>query len=286
MSDRIYCSEQNLDEPLIGTADRVDAWLLLEYKPAWKARAIEQGSLGPDTRRWLEDNLAALDRAGVKARPQLIRRPELDRDEVSLFVGTPDRLRHFSGPGYDFLESLKLTEVLAAPAAPGAREGGVAEPQYFVCTNGQRDVCCARFGLPVYAALRERVGARAWQVTHLGGHRFAPNVLVLPQGGLYGRVTEARLDDFVARVESGDLDFEVLRGRSWLEPDVQAAEALSGRSDLQVADVVRDAAVTTVRFEGPAGSIEVRVRRDQEPVQVLKSCADVAPKPVRPFRRD
>ena len=67
-------------------------------------------------------------------------------------------------------------------------------PQYFVCTNGQRDLCCARFGLPTYAALRERVGERVWQTTHVGGHRFAPNVLTLPQAALYGRVQPADVD--------------------------------------------------------------------------------------------
>ena len=98
-------------------------------------------------------------------------------------------------------------------------------PQYFVCTNGQRDVCCARFGLPTYAALRERVGGRAWQTTHLGGHRFAPNVLTLPQAALYGRVQPADTDEFVDAVERNGLAAKWLRGRTRYSPEVQAAEA-------------------------------------------------------------
>ncbi|MEQ8859943.1 MAG: sucrase ferredoxin [Pseudomonadales bacterium] len=280
MSERIYCSEQNPEEPMIGTADRVDVWVLLEYKPTWKARAIEEGSLAADTRRWLEENLGALDRSGLKARPQLIRRPELDRDGLSLFIGTENGLLRVSGANYAAFETLRLTDVLANPDAYEA----VAEPHYFVCTNGQRDVCCARFGLPLYAGLRERVGRRVWQVTHLGGHRFAPNVLVLPQGALYGRVQESSLDEFVARVEARELAFDVLRGRSWLEPEAQAAEALSRRSDLRPVGIEHAGELATVRFEDRGGeTLDVLVRRDAEPLQVLKSCADEALKPVRPY---
>jgi hypothetical protein len=61
-----------------------------------------------------------------------------------------------------------------------------------VCTNGRRDLCCARFGTPVYNYLKNEEpgfpGLRAWQSTHMGGHRFAANLLWLPQGVLYGRV--------------------------------------------------------------------------------------------------
>ena len=162
-----------------GTADRVDAWLLLEYHPAWKARAIEEGDLGADTRRWLQESIVQAAAAGLKVRPQLIRQPEIDRHRITLFIGLPDRLLRFQGDDYRFLQALDLSAVLADPG----RYEAVAEPHYFVCTNGQRDVCCARFGLPVYAGLRAQVGQRVWQVTHLGGHRFAPNVSGSAAGG-------------------------------------------------------------------------------------------------------
>lgn len=280
-AQRVYCCEQNTQEPLFGTADTVDVWVLLEYKPVWKPKALADNSLDGATRSWLQRSLDELEAAGIKARPQFIRRPEIDSDTVQLFVATGGELLNLSGRGYGFLESVRLTELLeAAPA-----EHRVAEPRYFVCTNGQRDVCCARYGLPVYAGLRERVGGRAWQITHLGGHRFAPNVLTLPQGALYGRLSEAMLDDFVATVEAGALDFEHLRGRSCLPPAAQAAEALAGRSDLTLVETRAGAdGLITVRFEGPDGALEVPVRPGR-PVEVLKSCDDPAPKPVTPFQR-
>jgi len=32
-TDRIFCSEHSPDASMLGTAEQVDAWLLLEYKP-------------------------------------------------------------------------------------------------------------------------------------------------------------------------------------------------------------------------------------------------------------
>jgi hypothetical protein len=280
MSERVFCCEENPDEPMIGTADRVDVWVLLEYRPTWKAKALADNGLDAQTRRWLEENLAALEAAGLKARPQFIRRPELDRDETRLFVATTDGLFTAAGVGYEFLQDIRLPDALDSPAGFERIES----PRYFVCTNGQRDVCCARYGLPIYAALRERVGERVWQITHLGGHRFAPNVLVLPQGALYGRLAEGELDDFVARVEAGELAFDRLRGRSSLPPAAQAAEALGRRSDLSSPRIVEagDGALD-VTFDAPEGPVTIRVRRAREPRAVLKSCADEEPMPVTPF---
>ena len=41
------------------------------------------------------------------------------------------------------------------------------------------------------AALATDHGGRTWECTHLGGHRFAGNMVCLPDGVVYGRVTPA-----------------------------------------------------------------------------------------------
>ena len=281
MNERAFCSQLDSGEPLAGTADTVGAWLLLEYRPAWKARAQEDNGLGPRTRTWLADAIAALGGIGIRSRPQFIRQPEIDSNRVRFLLGLPGRLLAFSGVGYDFLEGLDLAAIARNPAAHSGAV--VTPPQYFVCTNGQRDVCCARLGLPSYAALRERVGDRAWQVTHLGGHRFAPNVLVLPQGALYGRVTAERLPAFVDAVEAGELAFPNLRGRTCHPKHVQAAEAFAGRSDLRLLHVEGDAASARVRFAASDTVVEVGVARGAEGLSVLASCGDETPELVHPY---
>lgn len=281
MIEQNYCSEHNPAEALAGTADPVDVWILLEYKPVWKARALEESRLAEPVRAWLAQSQRDLAAAGLKSRIQFIRQPELDSDRVRLLLAVSGQLLEFAAAGYDALAALDLAEIAAQPPAAARLDA----PHYFVCTNGQRDRCCARFGLPSYAALRDRVGARVWQATHLGGHRFAPNVLVLPQGALYGRVTAAAIDEFVTAVEAGELAFRYLRGRACHAPVVQAAEALSGRSDLQLLDMEEDGADTLVRFRSPEGPLSLRVRAAEQPVSVLKSCGDAAPALVYPYQR-
>lgn len=280
MPPRVYCSELNGTEPMAGTADHVGVWVLLEYKPQWKPKALAENSLDAASRRWLDDGLAGLQAAGHRPRPQFVRQPDVDSDEVRLFIGMPGRVLAFSGTGYGFLQQLDLSEIVAHPPADAA----VGQPLYFVCTNGQRDQCCARYGLPSYAALRDLVGERAWQVTHLGGHRFAPNVLTLPQGTLYGRVHPTLMSEFVAQVESGALCFPQLRGRSWYPKPVQAAEALLKRSDLRLLHVGGDADLATVTFAAPDGTLEVGVRQQNKPIYVLASCGDEVFKQVFPYR--
>ena len=276
---RQYCSEQTSSEPLGGTADSVDVWLLLEYRPTWKPRVLEDNDLASATRTWVADTLAGLKRAGLRARPQFIRQPESTREDTRLLVATGDRLLEFSGTGYGFLKDVDLPSMLAEDAVEGGR---ACEPHYLVCTNGQRDVCCARFGLPVYAALSERLGERVWQVSHLGGHRFAPNVLVVPDACLYGRIDVDGLDEFLAVTEAGQTDFRHLRGRTCYEPAVQFAEASLGIANLELRDVTENEATSRVTFSVGDELRSVSVRRSSEPMAVTKSCGD-EPVAVHPF---
>jgi hypothetical protein len=267
---------------MCGTADVVDVWLLLEYRPLWRAKALPESDLTAATTDWIQACVASFAERGLRVRTQLIRQPELDRDDVRLLIGYGGRLLEFCGTGYDFLAGLDLLGLIDGALPNGAEvlEG----PRYFVCTNGQRDLCCARFGLPVYASLRERVGARVWQVSHLGGHRFAPNVLVLPQGVLYGRVHEESLDEFSERIETGAISFPHMRGRSCYPKHVQAAEALHGQPDLKLLHVDGDDQAATVTFAGRRSSVRVSVERYSEPLDVFSSCGDDTADQVFPYR--
>ena len=64
----------------------------------------------------------------------------------------------------------------------------VEGPLYGVCTHGRHDACCAERGRPVCAALSELRPEQTWEVSHIGGDRFAANLVVLPEGLYYGHV--------------------------------------------------------------------------------------------------
>ena len=63
----------------------------------------------------------------------------------------------------------------------------------FVCTHGSRDVCCASFGFPIYTKLKNKLqksadtSTRVWRISHIGGHRYAPNVIEMPSGRVWSR---------------------------------------------------------------------------------------------------
>ncbi len=272
---REYCAEvaQAEAEPMGGTADVVDVWIMLEYVPAWTAKATSDNALAPTTKAWLKrlsDEIAA---RKLKPRLQLIRRPEIDRTGVTLMLATPHGLHRVEVRDYDSLAVLSLDAIETMPLETA--------PQYFVCTNGQRDVCCARFGLPTYAALRERVEGRAWQTTHVGGHRFAPNVLTLPQAALYGRVQPGDVAEFVDTVERNHVGAKWLRGRTRHAPEVQAAEAALAARGIDTSGALDRQPLEGGGYRISFGSHAVAVRPGAVR-QVLTSCGDER-KPVTPW---
>ena len=60
-----------------------------------------------------------------------------------------------------------------------------------VCTNGKRDECCALLGRPIAQRCAPGAPGRVWESNHLGGHRFAPTVTLLPHGTMHGQLDTA-----------------------------------------------------------------------------------------------
>lgn len=271
-NERAYCSDLCLasGEPMLGTAAQVDVWLLLEYRGTWRRKAIEDNDLDAATRRWLEQAVAAYAADGRKARAQFIRQPESSGAEPTLFVAKDGQLLRRRCSSYRALDGLDVR---------AANFDEVQAPHYFVCTNGQRDLCCARYGLPTYAKLRDALGERVWQTTHVGGHRFAPNVLVLPQGALYGRVFADEAERFADAVEGGELCVAHLRGRAAYPPEAQVAECRL--NDSATLKAVNDGEVV---FETASGDPRtINVQRAATPLQVVASCGKSETEAVFPF---
>lgn len=121
----------------------------------------------------------------------------------------------------------------------------VAERTYLVCTNGARDPCCARLGPAVAAALERARPGCVYECSHLGGHRFAANLLVLPDRLCFGRVTVRSALELADELDAGRLPLDNFRGRTAYTAEQQAAEihvrrelGLSGLDDLQLVEGV------------------------------------------------
>jgi hypothetical protein len=114
-------------------------------------------------------------------------------------------------------------EAIAAgiPPASGMPHPG---PAYLVCTNAQRNACCARFGMPLARALDERYPDQVWETTHVGGHRFAANLVILPHGHYYGPVDEQRAVGAIHAYQQGTVIPDRYRGRAGQPQEEQLAE--------------------------------------------------------------
>lgn len=106
-----------------------------------------------------------------------------------------------------------------------AADVGPTGPQRvaLVCAHTRHDVCCALEGRPVAAALAADGGWDVWECSHLGGDRFAANVLLLPAGDLFGGLGPGTAADVVARYAAGRVTLAHWRGRYGRSPVEQAA---------------------------------------------------------------
>ena len=90
---------------------------------------------------------------------------------------------------YEELPTLNLAAILSGDASYD--QYLYQQPLFLVCTHGKHDQCCAKFGIPIYNELAKHMGEQAWQCSHLGGDKFAANMLCLPHGIYYGYVSVA-----------------------------------------------------------------------------------------------
>ncbi|MEM7331135.1 MAG: sucrase ferredoxin [Chloroflexota bacterium] len=86
---------------------------------------------------------------------------------------------------------------------------------FLVCTHGTRDVACAKFGVPLYKRLKEKLDEpdRVWRVSHFGGHVYAPTMIEFPVGIYWAYVGNEQLAQIVSR--QGDVKTLKNHYRGW-----------------------------------------------------------------------
>ncbi|MCL6753048.1 sucrase ferredoxin [Nostoc sp. CCCryo 231-06] len=218
-TDCRFCSlvsKANGEDP-IGTADTCDHWLIMEIPQPWPQEIFDKN---PTIKALMGLFHELIFNHGIKLKP---------------ILSAPDR--EYSYPGFTrvfyYYRPAKLfsqfekqefivPETKAAALVTAIFQQLMQQPndlsefqQYqqqtshirelMVCTHAQVDLACGRFGNPIYRQLRKEYAPasngklRVWQTTHFGGHQFAPTLIDLPQGCLWGHLEADVLDLLVQR---------------------------------------------------------------------------------------
>jgi hypothetical protein len=251
---RPFCADESRahDEPLHATASRVDHWLLIEYRSLWSHDAFAGSGLSEQVKSHLREQQAARPRTRllfIRSRP---RRTGASLVAYSASSGeTQVELRRVEFEHYRELTGIDLA---------GGAGDPVEHPLLLVCTHGKHDPCCARYGRPLHDALADEVDAEwLWQSTHIGGDRFAGNLVCLPYGLYYGRLDGPGAAVVLDELLAGRIHLDTYRGRSCYPFAVQAAEhAVRAATGLLGLDDVR--VVDAHRREGGAWTVAVAAR--------------------------
>jgi hypothetical protein len=275
----IRCSvlAESLDEPMAGTVDRRERWLLVEDRGAWGEKAVRD-VVGADLEAVAKERgmrlLLVRRREGDPAADAVRRAFLVDTARAEMAVRT-------------ITDVAELAALLDAPLDDfGAR---MHDPILLVCTNGKRDACCALRGRALVAALAADHGERTWECSHLGGHRFAANLVCLPHGILYGRVVATDGPRLADAYLEGRVEPAHLRGRSAWPAPAQVAEAavriekgLDGIEDVQLIDLEEDGDRAAVTLGVPGGE-RWTVLLDAErlvPARAISCRADESEEPL------
>lgn len=191
MDTQSQCRNLSLNEPLIGTAATSHHLLIVDQARPWKSKI--QDSLQLD-----EPTQAVLD--GWRQAGQ----------SFTLLANATgsESIYRFSWTAGQYLPDPKVQS---------------NEAVWLVCTHGSRDSCCGTLGVRLAQQLRQLNIGQVWEVSHIGGHRFAPTLWHLPSWRVYGRLPEDSQQ--LAQWASQPLTTQFLRGHAGYSAKLQVFEA-------------------------------------------------------------
>ena len=287
-SFRCAAASQSRGDDLAGTASTVRSFLLVEHAGSWGEDALRDARLPRD----LGAHLASEGRRH-RVRVLLVRRHGRREEPVGVRVfaaraaGADSWLESAT---LDAVEDVRDVDLAALGTGRSVGLEPHTDPVLAVCTHGRHDACCAERGRPLAAALADsRHAGTVWECSHIGGDRFAGNLLVLPRGLYHGHLAPSSVLAVADALADGRLELDHLRGRSDLAMPVQAADiavrrrhGLTGLDDVRPTSARGDGDLTSVTLDAAGREVTVQVRRVLEPAQQL-TCGAQRDNPVPRF---
>jgi hypothetical protein len=274
----------------VATASPVQRWLLIEQPGPWGRDALAESRFDQAVAPLLARRARA-----ENVRLLLVRRPGERLADSGHRWAYGDSRRGREGLWWSVRTS--DADLLTAPW-DGSTGEPTSRPTYLVCAHAGHDACCALRGRPLARAMPAPDPADVWECSHLGGDRFAANVVVLPHGFYYGQVPGDG-GDLVRAHERGQVALPWLRGRAGVPAPAQAAQhsarealGLLGVDDLAVVSVVattpRGAEIErwVVTMAGPTGTVTAEVESRPSSEAALLTCRATHPAHSRTWHVD
>ena len=281
---RPFCADLSREngESLGATASRIDHWFLIEYRGLWTHDAVAGSGLSDQVKARLREQV----RAVPNGRLLFVRRPDRRRVETLVAFTADSRAGNERVRRFDLESHESLREIDLLDEDGGAR---VEHPLFLICTHGKHDPCCARYGRPLYEGLRDEAEEDwVWQTTHIGGDRFAGNLVCLPEGVYYGRADRVDAAGILDEHLEGRVSLDLYRGRSIYPFAVQAAEravreetGLTGIHDVLLRRAQQDGESWQVTFLAGGAEHEVDVRAELGDLTFLTCSAPAVRRPLR-----
>jgi len=223
MPENICCKDSSSDanEHLYGTVPKVDHWLLLEYPEHWEKDALEKSSIPESVKDEINKCLNSLE----NSRLQLIQRELHSDGPINFYYINSTEFEpksyHFQFDKYEELLELDLIGLIEK----GDISNSLTDEKIaIICTHGAYDSCCGKYGVPVFNELDKNSNFSVWKSTHVGSHRFSANMVMLPEGIYYGRVSPENVSEIADTHLKGEISLDNFRGRCCFQQAAQVSE--------------------------------------------------------------
>ncbi|MBD2342714.1 sucrase ferredoxin [Anabaena subtropica] len=234
MTSTFFCSHQSrlASESLIGSANNVQAYILIECPPPWESEAFDSKYIPSDLKILVNECKTA--KLPIKFLLIANNNSEKSGQTKLLIYHRKAGLSN----GYNKREfNLKNIEEVAEIVRAWFWGKNISNEvditvsrDILVCTHGSHDKCCARYGNPFYYHAAATItdlnlkNVRIWKSTHFGGHRFAPTMIDLPEGRYYGVLEQNSFKSILTRTGNINLLKDVYRGWSIFPSSLQILE--------------------------------------------------------------
>ncbi|TVP63376.1 MAG: sucrase ferredoxin [Nodularia sp. (in: Bacteria)] len=214
LTDCQFCSvisKENGEDP-IGTANPCSGWLVMELPLPWTEERFDSDPILQP----IHDLFHELYDQGIRVAPMAI---ASDREYS---IPGLSRVFYYQRPASTFAQFEKqefllppnqiaqlakalIFESANLPQFEQYRKTATPIRQLMVCTHGNVDIACARFGQPIYQILRQQYASSSsgelevWRCSHFGGHQFAPTLVDFPTGQVWGHLEPEILEVLVQR---------------------------------------------------------------------------------------